>query len=84
MKNNYPTNVCNEVVEILEHIPKTLYDELPKEIVNYFYQNSDGNKTFRYNVSLPILEQNFSQQTKEIILFLTRVFWKNKIQWMVD
>lgn len=76
MKDNYSTNVCNEVVEILEHIPKNLYDKIPKDTVNYFYQNADGNKTFRYNVSLPILEQNFSQQTKEIILSLADVFWE--------
>lgn len=80
MTDDYSAEVCNEIAVILDHIPKTLYDKLPNEIINYFYQNADiGEKSFEYNVALPILEQPISPETKSIILFLSRIFWKEEL-----
>lgn len=80
MVNDYSTEVCNEIVEFLDHIPKTLYDKLPNEIINYFYQNAGSEKkSFEYNVALPISEQPISPETKDIILFLLRIFWKKEL-----
>ena len=81
MENDYSITTCNEIAEILDHIPKNLYDKLPREIINYFYQNSDENlQKFKYNVALPILNQNISQESKEIVLFLFRIFWQDEIK----
>ena len=80
MVDDYSAEVCNEIAEILDHIPKTLYDKLPDEIINYFYQNADNReKSFEYNVALPILEQPISPETKSVILFLSRIFWKEEL-----
>ena len=52
MGNSYSTDTCSEIIEILDHIPRVLYDKLPSSIINYFYQNADvRNKQFEYNVA---------------------------------
>ena len=77
MEKDYSTDTCNEVVEILSHIPKGLYDKLPKDIINYFYQNSDESiRHFKYNVASPISSQNINQETRGIIKFFFAVFWR--------
>lgn len=80
MGNDYSIEVCNEVAEILDHIPKVLYDKIPSEIINYFYQNADNNvRNFEYNIALPVLEQSINQETRGILLFLSRIYWKEEI-----
>lgn len=79
MMGDYSIETCNEMSEILDHIPRELFDKLPKEIVNYFYQNASNDNGFKYNVALPILEQGVSDDTRNIIVFLSRVFWKEEL-----
>lgn len=75
--NNYSAKACTEIAEILDHIPKKLYERLPKEIINYFYQNrADKCEIFEYNVALPIWEQNISEETREILKFIEIIFWR--------
>lgn len=75
---DYSAEVCDEVVEILDHIPKSDYDKLPREIINYFYQhcNSTDEISFKYNMALPISKQNIHQETNNILTFLILVFWQ--------
>jgi hypothetical protein len=77
---DYSAEVCDEVVEILDHIPKSDYDKLPREIINYFYRNcnSTDEKSFKYNMALPISKQNIHQETKDILTFLILVFWQQE------
>ncbi len=75
---DYSAKVCDEVVEFLEHIPKPDYDKLPRQIINYFYQHCSptSEKSFTYNLALPVSQQSFHQETKDILTFLIRVFWE--------
>ena len=73
---DYSEKVCDEVIEFLEHIPKPDYDKLPRQIINYFYQhcNPTSEKSFTYNIALPVSQQNLHQETKDVLTFLIRVF----------
>ncbi len=76
---DFSTKTINELAEIFDHIPKELYDKLPAGIINYVYQNSDlknDDKSFVYNIALPITEQEIEQDTKDYIKMLARNYWK--------
>jgi hypothetical protein len=72
----YSERVCDEVVGFLEQIPRSEYDKLPRQIINYFYQNCSptSENGFVYNTALPVSKQNLHQETKDVLTFLIRVF----------
>ena len=70
----------NEVVEILNHIPKEDYYKIPKNMVDMFKANIEPNYFFEYDTKKTLQEQNVSKEAKTIIAILFRDYWATEIQ----
>lgn len=70
----------NEVVEILNHIPKEDYNKIPKNMINMFKANIDSDYNFKFNTKKSLQEQNVSKEAKIIIAILYRDYWATEEQ----
>jgi len=65
----------NEVVEILNHIPKEDFKKIPEDLVNMFKFNMDSDYNFKYDTKKTLNEQNVSKEAKTIIAILFKNYW---------
>ena len=70
----------NEVVEILNHIPKADYNKVPQNIIDMFKSNMETNYFFEYDTKKTLNEQNVSKDAKTIIAILYRDYWATEEQ----
>ena len=64
-----------EVLEVLKYIPQEDYNKIPKKYITFLEENSDENSTFTYNIAIPFKKQEISDDTKNILAMLYRLFW---------
>lgn len=70
----------NEVVEILNHVPKVDYYKVPKNMINMFKANTEPNYFFKFDTKKTLNEQNVSKDAKTIIAILYRDYWATEEQ----
>lgn len=75
MVNVEYANAYSEVLEILNHIPKSDYDKIPNNMIEVFTRNNNKEYEFNYDVSKTLNEQNVSKIAKTIIAILFRDYW---------
>lgn len=68
---NY-SNICSEVLTILEKLPIEDYEKIPKDLIEGFENNKNPDYTFEYDYSKSLVEQKTDDMTKGIIDSLFR------------
>ena len=76
MKDEY-RKAYKEVYEILKFYPKELISMLPKDIIDFFYENKDNNYYYIVNPLIPLENQKMSEITKAILLDLYNKYFIN-------
>lgn len=80
MVNVEYANAYSEVIEILNHIPKSDYNKIPNNIIEVFTRNNNKEYEFNYDASKTLNEQNVSKIAKTIIAILFRDYWATPTQ----
>lgn len=80
MVNVEYANAYSEVLEVLNHIPKSDYDKIPNNMIELFTRNKNKEYEFNYDVSKTLNEQNVSKIAKTIIAILFRDYWATPTQ----
>ena len=68
-------NEYNEVIEILNYIPKEDFNKIPIDKINMFKANINPNYHFKYDPNKTLQEQNVSKEARIIIAILFRDYW---------
>lgn len=74
-------NACayKEIYEILKIFPSELVNKVPKDIIDFFYENMDNN--YEYNISKETFDgQTMLEETAAILTILFRDYWSNQKQ----
>lgn len=69
-----------EVLEVLKYVSLDDYNKIPKKYITFLEENSDENSTFTYNTAIPFKKQEISDDTKNILAMLYRLFWASEIE----
>lgn len=82
-------NAYTEVLEIIKYLPKKELAKIPEEKIAYFERNKNVNHSFKFEVSIPLEEQNISRETNAIILNLFNDYFlseeqQNKLKSILD
>lgn len=80
MVNMEYANAYSEVLEILNHIPKSDYNKIPNNMIELFTINKNKDYSFSYDVNKTLNEQNVSKKAKTIIAILFRDYWATPYQ----
>ena len=59
-----------ELYSMLKKLPKEQYDKIPNKFIEYIDNEKDENYIFKYDNSIPLLEQNYMIETKALIVKL--------------
>lgn len=73
-KLNYD-KAYTEVIEVLNNVPIEDYNKIPKKFITYMEENCDQNQSFTYNIALPFEKQEISEEAKNILAMIYRLFW---------
>ena len=68
-------NEYNEVIEILNYIPKEDFNKIPTDIINMFKAYMNPNYHFKYDANKTLEEQNVSKEARTIIAIFFRDYW---------
>lgn len=63
-----------EVIEVLKYIPMNEYNKIPKKYITFMEENCSETCPFVYNVALPFEKQNISNEAKNILGMIFRLF----------
>lgn len=69
-----------EVLEVLKYISLEDYNKIPKKYITYMEENCDENCAFVYNIAIPFEKQDLSDDTKNILAMLYRLFWASELE----
>ena len=81
MNRTIDRNACayKEIYEILKIFPRELVNEIPKDKIDFFYQNM--NYDYEYNISKETFDgQTMLEETKAILTILFRDYWATPAQ----
>lgn len=81
MNRTIDRNACayKEIYEILKIFPRELVNEIPKDKIDFFYQNM--NYDYEYNISKETFDgQTMLEETKAILTILFRDYWATSEQ----
>ena len=74
---NY-TQAYTEFNCLLECMPETYVEKLPKKLINLIKNKSDEDFSIYIDTNKSLLEQGFSQQTKDLIAVINYNYWSKK------
>ena len=64
-----------EVNCLLEYLPQSYIDKLPKKLIELIKEQSDKQYYISIDTNKSLLEQNFSQKTKDLIAVIKYNYW---------
>lgn len=64
-----------EVNCLLEYLPQSYIDKLPKKLIELIKKQSDKQYYISIDTNKSLLEQNFSQKTKDLIAVIKYNYW---------
>ena len=79
MESTY-AKAYTEVIEILKYLPKSEYEKIPKDKIEFFCNNCDENYNFELDKSLPLESQKISKKTYAILVILFRDYIADDVQ----
>lgn len=74
---NY-TQAYTEFNCLLECMPETYVEKLPKKLINLIKNKSDEDFSIYIDTNKSLLEQGFSQQTKDLIAVINYNYWSTE------
>lgn len=63
-----------EVLEVLKYISLDDYEKIPQKYITFMEENADENSLFEYNVAVPFDKQDISEDAKNVLAMLFRLF----------
>ena len=63
-----------EVYEILKYLPKTDFQKIPKDILNFIIENKDNNYSWEIDKTKKLYEQKLSNDTVAILSYINMEF----------
>lgn len=69
-----------EVSEILNHLKKSDYDKIPKEVIDIIEKNKDKEYIWKYDETKDLKNQNVSKDTIAILSYINMQYLLNKEQ----
>ena len=69
-----------EVLEVLKYISLEDYEKIPPKYIRLMEEQADENCLFKYNVAIPFDKQGISEEAKNILAMLIRLFVANEEQ----
>lgn len=72
--------VYNEILELLDNIPKEDYYKIPEELIEYFENNRDLEYCFSLDLDTPLNEQNISRDTYALYIDLYKTYIVDKTE----
>ena len=64
-----------EVNCLLEHMPQSYIDKLPKKLIELIQKQSNEQYNINIDTNKSLIEQNFSKKTKDLIAILKYNYW---------
>lgn len=64
-----------EVNCLLEYLPQSYIDKLPKKLIELIKEQSDKQYNINIDTNKSLLEQNFSKKTKDLIAVIKYNYW---------
>ena len=64
-----------EVKCLLEYLPQSYIDRLPKKLIELIKRQSNEQYKINIDINKSLLEQNFSKKTKELIAVIKYNYW---------
>lgn len=74
MINSDYNKAYSEVLEIISVLPKSEYNKIPVKYIEYLEENADKSKNFKYNIGLSFDKQNVSDEAKDVLSVIYRLF----------
>ena len=65
----------SEVLDLLKYVRMEQYNKIPKSFITYMEEKCDERSNFTYNVAIPFEKQEMSEEAKEILAMIYRLFW---------
>ena len=75
MDKPYDSNTCNELLEILKHVPEEMRKAIPEAEIKYLLGDCNSQSIFIYNEALPFCEQELSAETIKVLKYYSDNFW---------
>ena len=63
-----------EVMEVLKYISLEDYNKIPSQYIRFMEENADEECSFEYNIALPFEKQEISEEAKDVLAMLFRLF----------
>lgn len=63
-----------EVLEVLKYISLEDYNKISQKYITFLEENADENCLFEYNVALPFNKQNISEDAKNVLAMIFRLY----------
>ena len=63
-----------EVYEILKYLPKTDFEKIPKDILNFIIENKDNNYNWKIDKTKKLYEQKLNNDTIAILSYINMEF----------
>lgn len=67
-----------EVNCLLEYLPKSYIDRLPKKLIELIERQSNDQYKINIDINKSLLEQNFSKKTKDLIAVIKYNYWSTE------
>ena len=67
-----------EVKCLLEYLPKSYIDRLPKKLIELIERQSNDQYKINIDINKSLLEQNFSKKTKDLIAVIKYNYWSTE------
>ena len=64
-----------EVLEILKHMEKQYVEKIPIKLRNFFQENASKEYNFHINLTIPLEENKFKDNTLSILAMLNLNYW---------
>lgn len=77
-KVNSFNKACKELYICLKNIDDELYQKIPSKLLKEIIKNMDSDYYFHYDVTKNIYEQNFLEETKNLIGYIYYNYWANE------
>ena len=74
MINSDYSKAYSEVLEIISALPRSEYNKIPIKYIEYLEENADRGEGFKYNIGLPFDRQNVSEEAKDVLSVIYRLF----------
>ena len=74
MINSDYSKAYSEVLEIISALPRSEYNKIPIKYIEYLEENADRSEGFKYNIGLPFDRQNVSEEAKDVLSVIYRLF----------